>query len=273
VRSRRSVRVRAARERDDALLPDQPPQYHLRHGFTVRDRDLTQKRLVEDAADGHAAIGGHGNPLPPAGLDERGLVEIGMVLELVGYDRRGRELDRFGHQSSVEIADADMPDLTGFDRGIQSLDLLGERNRFARSMQEQEIDVIGSEFLEALIDGARESLLRIIGDPDLGREEKLFTRESGCGDVFADLGFIAVDLRGIDVTEAGLEGRRDGAQDVRSRHTVGSKPQSRAAGHGGHRDFLLSDDHRRRPSAINRRRMFRISSSPALRALWEVWTE
>ena len=61
--------IGCARQGDDATLPD---------------GDCREQRIGQDAADCHAAIAGDGEPGFAGRLDQRRLIQIGMVFELVG---------------------------------------------------------------------------------------------------------------------------------------------------------------------------------------------
>ncbi len=54
---------------------------------------------------------------------------------------------------------------------------------------------------------------------------------------FANFRLISVDLCGVDMAEAGLQGCRDDAQHVLPGHAVGPKPE-RGDGRAAHRDEL-----------------------------------
>jgi hypothetical protein len=76
----------------------------------------------------------------------------------------------------------------------------------------------------------RESALRIVGYPDLCRQEHLLPPQAGRLKTFADFCFVPIDLARVDVPEACLQRRRDHAQHVWPRHAIGAKSERRNGG-------------------------------------------
>src|ERR1700675_2734303 len=134
-----------------------------------------------------------------------------MILKLIGNERNRRETDSLIEQSSIEIAHADMANLSCPHGLVQQAYLLGERYAFVRPMQQQEIDVVTSQLPEAIVDRRGKPALRIIGDPNFRGDEDLRARNAGSSDAFAHRRLVAVDLRGVDVTETSLQSCRNHA--------------------------------------------------------------
>jgi hypothetical protein len=74
----------------------------------VRGGDLAQGGIGENTANRHSAISGHRQACLPRRLDQDGLVQKGMIFELVRDGARNREPDRLRHQGAVEVADTDV---------------------------------------------------------------------------------------------------------------------------------------------------------------------
>ncbi|MNW05612.1 hypothetical protein D3C71_2018810 [compost metagenome] len=66
--------------------------------------------------------------------------------------------------------------------------------------------MVGAQLGQALAQARQQSVGGMVVDPDLGGDEQFVARYTGFGDCLADLGFIAVDLRGVDGAIAELEG-------------------------------------------------------------------
>ena len=188
--------------------------------------DLRDGGVRQHTTHSHRAVGGNREPRLARRIDHQRLVQIGMIFELIGDERNGRETGRLVEQSPIEIADAYMTDFARSHGLIEQTYLLGERHTVVRPMQQQEIDIFASQLPEALIDRRDEPTLRIVGDPDFRGDEYFGARDAGRDDTFAHLLLIAVDLRGVDVAEASLQRSRNDAQHVRASHAIRTKPDS-----------------------------------------------
>jgi hypothetical protein len=134
--------------------------------------------------------------------------------------------NRLRHQRRVEIADADILHLAGRLDVVERADLLGQRHAAAGPMQKQEIDIIGAQLLQALIDRGQEIGMLVVIDPDLGGEEDIAAGNAGCLNRFADLSLVAIDLRGVDMAETELDRLRHDAQHVRAWHAKRAEAES-----------------------------------------------
>ena len=153
-----------------------------------------------------------------------------MILKLIGNERSRRETDSLLKQSSIEIAHADVANLSRSHGLVQKAYLLGERYAFVRPMQQQEIDVVTSQLPEAFVDRRGKPALRKIIDPYFRGNKDLRARNAGSSDAFPHLLLVSVDLRGVDVAEASLQSCRNHSQHFPAGHSIGAEPDSRYLG-------------------------------------------
>ena len=76
-------------------------------------------------------------------------------------------------------------------------------------MEDQQVDLVDTEFAGALVEGVQGGVVAVVGDPDLGFEEDLGTVDAGAADGVTDLAFVAVSGRGVDVAVSGGQRRLD----------------------------------------------------------------
>nr|GFC63293.1 hypothetical protein [Tanacetum cinerariifolium] len=81
------------------------------------------------------------------------------------------------------------------------------------SLDQRQVNVIGLELGQALLE-ARDQFVRseVVG-PDLGGDVKLVTRHTALLDGLADFGFVAIDLCGVDDAIAQLQAGADRVDD------------------------------------------------------------
>jgi hypothetical protein len=108
--------------------------------------DLCYRRVRQHTAYRHRAIGRERKPRLARGIDYQRLVKIGMILDLIGDEWNGRESDRLVEQSPIEIAYADMTDLSR-SHGLIQQTLCNQEYTFMRPIQQQEIDIVAVNFL------------------------------------------------------------------------------------------------------------------------------
>ncbi|MCY1243200.1 hypothetical protein D9M72_562050 [compost metagenome] len=124
-----------------------------------------------------------------------------------------------------------MTDLAGLLYLVEGADALGHRHvTAARPVQEKQVDMVGPQLFQALVDRGEEVAMRIFVDPDLGGEEDVGARHAGIVDGFADLGLVAVDLGRVDMVEAELERFRQHPQHVGAGHAEGTEAERRDVG-------------------------------------------
>ncbi|MNJ72650.1 hypothetical protein D3C77_693360 [compost metagenome] len=80
-------------------------------------------------------------------------------------------------------------------------------------MDQQQVDVVGAQFLQAVAQAGDQLVGGVVFDPDLGGDEQLFALDAAFGDGLADVGFVLVDLRGVDDPVAQFQGRLDRIDD------------------------------------------------------------
>src|SRR5258708_36884257 len=69
-------------------------------------------------------------------------------------------------------------------------------------MQQQQIDLGKAQPGQALLGRSLEVIRREMGGPDLGRDEHIVASHSRSAQALADLAFVVIDLRGVDVAIA-----------------------------------------------------------------------
>jgi hypothetical protein len=143
-----------------------------------------------------------------------------MILELIGHDGRFGEPDGLRHQLTVEITDADMTYLAGLRGGVESCDLVAQRHIRIGPMEQQQVNVVGAQFAETLVDRSGEGALGVVGHPHLGGQEEVRTVKPRCLNALANLLFISIDLGRVDMAEASAERRGNGPQHVLTRHPM-----------------------------------------------------
>lgn len=94
--------------------------------------DLRDGGVRQHTTHGHRAVGGNREPRLARRIDHQRLVQIGMIFELIGDERNGRETGRLVEQSPIEIADAYMTDFARSHGLIEQTYLLGERHTVVR---------------------------------------------------------------------------------------------------------------------------------------------
>ncbi|MNS79158.1 hypothetical protein D3C72_1128040 [compost metagenome] len=116
--------------------------------------------------------------------------------DVVGTDRR----DRLLHQLDGEVGNTDLSgqaQTLGFEQGAHKLfdrHLVFRR----RPVNQRQVEVVGLQFLQAFLEAVDQAILGEVGDPDLAGDEQLFARYAAGCDGLADVGFVFVDLRGVD---------------------------------------------------------------------------
>src|SRR5882724_4511744 len=69
-------------------------------------------------------------------------------------------------------------------------------------MQQQQVDFVQAQPRQALLGGSLEIVRFEMGGPDLGRQKDFVAPDAGSTDGLADLTFVLIHLRGVDVTIA-----------------------------------------------------------------------
>ena len=69
-------------------------------------------------------------------------------------------------------------------------------------MQQQQVDLGKAQPGQAFLGGSFEIVRREMGGPDLGGDEHVVAPDAGGAQSLADLAFVLIDLRGVDVAIA-----------------------------------------------------------------------
>jgi hypothetical protein len=108
-------------------------------------------------------------------VDQKSLVEVRMILELIGHQGRLREPDGFGQELAIEVANADVPGFASLTCEVEARDLLSKRHASIRPVKQQQVDIVGAQPTETVVDRGGECLFGVVADPDLGREKHVGT--------------------------------------------------------------------------------------------------
>ncbi|KWR88328.1 hypothetical protein RM96_20350 [Cupriavidus sp. IDO] len=92
-----------------------------------------------------------------------------------------------------------MPDFSHTDQLIKGPKLIRKRNRTARPVEQQQVDIVSAKLAKALIDRWSEPVRRVVADPDLGSQEDFRSGYTGISHAKPDVGFVRIDLRGIAI--------------------------------------------------------------------------
>jgi hypothetical protein len=77
-----------------------------------------------------------------------------------------------------------------------------------QSRQDEQVDLVGAQLAGALVEAVQGLVVAVVADPDLGFQEDLGPVDARGADRLADLAFVAVRRRGVDVPVTGRERRR-----------------------------------------------------------------
>jgi hypothetical protein len=187
-----------------------PAQDHLGRRLAVRLRDRGDARVGEHVAAARERAPGLGDDaVPLVELAQRGLGEVRVQLHLVDGGHGARLVDQPLQVRDLEVRHPDRA------RPTVARDLLQRAPRVdvavalrQRPVDEVEVDVVEPEPLQALVERRKGGVVALVGVPHLGGDEHLVTRHTALRDGRADLVFVLVELRGVDVAVAG--GQRGG---------------------------------------------------------------
>ncbi|MCY1440769.1 hypothetical protein D9M71_570540 [compost metagenome] len=98
-------------------------------------------------------------------------------------------------------------------------------------MDQQQVDVVAAQFLQAVAQARDQLGGGVVFDPDLGGDEQLAARHAAFGDGLAHFGFVLVDLGGIDDAVADCQGGLDRVDDGLAGEAEGAEAEGRNA-HG-----------------------------------------
>src|SRR5262249_29191779 len=115
----------------------------------------------------------------------------------------------------------------GIPYGIQHRDLLGDRDLVGRPVQQEQIDLIDLQLVEALIDGGGEFRRAVFVDPDLGGQEQLVAARAGLLQGAAERGLVAGDLGGVEMAQTRFESGGSDALNLGIRHPEYAEAEDR----------------------------------------------
>src|SRR5690348_4896046 len=125
-----------------------------------------------------------------------------MIFDLVADDVGAMDFDRLAQQRDGEIAHADETRLALGARFGEGAQRFSQRFAAARPMDQQKVDVVAAETLEALLDVAADLRRAQLAHRHLRGDEDFGALHAGIVDRRADLGFVVVKLGGVDVAIA-----------------------------------------------------------------------
>src|SRR4051794_26471581 len=207
---------------DDVAQLDVPAQHDLGRGLAVLLGQVLERALGEQVA----ALC---DRAPRLGLD----AVLHVIVAQLALDQPRVQLDLVDRGDGVgllreplqvgdrEVGDADRAGLPVGQRLLEALPRL-DVAVFAgpRPVDEVEVDVVGAELGQALVqplDGRVEAVAVVV---ELGGDEDLVAGQPGLRQRLADALLVAVHLRGVDVPVAGVEGRPYRLRRLLRRHLV-----------------------------------------------------
>jgi hypothetical protein len=137
--------------------------------------------------------------VPGGLLEQDGLGEVRVVLDLVGEDRP--VLERLLDERAGEVADAEVADQPAVLQLGHRADRLGDRHVGVRPVQEQQVDVVAAGGA-ASPRRRRRAVGREVAGPDLRGQEDLGAVDAGGLQPLPHLALVVVHPRGVDVAVA-----------------------------------------------------------------------
>ncbi len=159
-----------------------------------------------------------------------------MMLDLVRHERRFGKFQGAGEKRSGKIGNADMAREPVALRTIQRPDAGLERHRRVRPVDEQEVDLIEPERVQALLRGTAKIRRADVGPPHLGRHEDRIAGHAGGAQALADFPFVGIHGRGIEMAIAGFERCADETDALFALEGPGAEPD------GGDLGAICFDD-------------------------------
>ena len=104
----------------------------------------------------------------------------------------------------IEVAQSDGPCFAGLIGFFHSP--IGAIAVTIGLMHQQQVDIVGAQFAQAIIDAYCRTLLAGVADPHLGGDEQLVARDAALLDGSAHTLFILIVLGGVDTAVAHLDG-------------------------------------------------------------------
>ena len=111
----------------------------------------------------------------------------------------------------------------------QRVNRILERQPFVRPMQQKKVDLTKPQMADAVLDRALKQARREIVGRDFGHDENLLALDAGCTHALADLAFVPVHLRGVEMPIAELDRLFDDPHTVAPVQSPGAKAHGRNA--------------------------------------------
>ena len=219
--------VAALGDGDDAALGE-PAEGHLRGGLAVLLADAAGQLALDDAVHALSAQRAPSHHCA-AGVLEQGLdgalLDEGVALQLVrSSSSRGTPDHRLDLHVVVEVEVAGLLEVAHADGAelAVAVGLLhgapGAEHVAVSLVDEQQVDVVGLQFAQALVDAAGGALLAAVADPHLGGEEDVLAPDAALCDGLADAFFVEIGLYRVDEAVAHLQRVADATLRLLRRH-------------------------------------------------------
>ncbi|MNL34385.1 hypothetical protein D3C87_1563560 [compost metagenome] len=177
--------------------------------------------LLDDGVFQHLAVGQrhvrrHVNALFFQEGGQRCVLQIGAEFDLVGGDGvSAHGGDGFPGFGDGEVRDADLAG-QALRLGVgQRAHAFRDRHAIAGRgpVDQGQVHVVGAQLGQAVLQAGYKLVLRHVGHPDFRGDEQVCARHAGFCDGLADLGFVFVDLRGVDGAVADVQRVAHGIND------------------------------------------------------------
>ncbi len=195
-------------------LLDEPPNGDLRRALSVPVSNRLKTLVLQHRPTRQRTIRGEQVVVLAGVLEHRFLRQKRVVLGLMRKQGRfvGQMRHRLVEQLRREVAHANMSRLSCFLHLHKRIQRTPQRIHIAiemrRPVDEQQVHVVGAQRAQALLGGALHISGCEVGVPHLRRQKDVLACHRGFGDAGADLGFVLIHLRSVDVAVAHREGMR-----------------------------------------------------------------
>ncbi len=171
--------------------------------------NVLDDRLLEHRATRDRQVGGEDHVGVVRCLEQLRLREERVVFHLIGHQFGAVHVDRFVELDGGEVAHADAAGLARVAHLSERAQRVAHRHFGARPVDQQQVDVVHLQPLEALTYPLVHGRGRERVEPDLGGDEQLVARHAGFPDRLPHLGLVAVTDGGVDMAVAVFDGRPD----------------------------------------------------------------
>ena len=233
---------------DDDTALNQPAQGHLRHRLAVLAADFGQNRVREEAV---AALGQR-TPRHDARAELlHDALRLPLLVEDVRFDLIDRRDDlhiagQVDEVVGVEVRNADSPQ---FSLLVRLLQCAVCTVAVAEGLvQQHQVDVVGLQAAQALVDGGFGLFVTVVGDPHFRHEENLSAVDAAAAHGVAHALFVMVSLRRVNHAVADAQRIRNATLALGGRNLID------AVTHLRHLDAVVQFD---RFHILNYDRLFR----------------